>query len=312
MNKNFYLIISDNKQIIDFNLENILKKIKYDESSKIYYDLSIDKFTDILDEASMINMFSDTKVIIGNNLDIEKLNDSDIEYLDKYISNYNKLNYIILIASKFDLRKKASKLFKEKFNIIDNQELKNDNVSEYVHTLLKENKYKMSDIDVDYFISKAGLDINNIINELNKLFIYKEKNKTIEKQDIDKLVVENIDTIIYEFTNAILDKDYNKITVMYNEFKKQNVSPDYLITSIAGSIRTSLTIKILSNQGKSNLEIAKHIGKKEFFVKKSLERLYTYSIDNLVDYINKLAMIDRNLKSGKTNIDELELFILHE
>lgn len=310
MNKNFYLIISDNKQIIDFNLQNILKKIKYEETSKITYDLSENKFGDVLDEASTLNMFGDTKVIIGNNFDLDKLTDEDIEYLQKYIDNYNKNNYIILITNKLDLRKKVSKIFKEKFNILE--EFKPDNVSDYIKTLIKEKKYKMSELDIDYFISKAGTDINNINNELNKLFIYKEKDKTITNKDIDLLVIENIDTIMYEFTNAFLDKDYDKLAVMYNEFKKQNVSPDYLITSLAGSIRTGLTIKLLKNEGKTNADIAKYIGKKEFFVKKSLERLYIFDIDTLVNYINKLAAIDRNLKSGKTNIDELELFILHE
>ena len=312
MNKNFYLIISDNKQIIDFNLQNILKKIKYEETSKITYDLSIDKFSDILDEASTLNMFGDTKVIIGNNFDLDKITDNDIDYLTKYIDNYNKNNYIIIIANKFDLRKKASKLFKEKFNVLDTGELKNDNVFDYIKSLIKEKKYKMTDNDIEYFISKAGTDINNINNELEKLFIYKEKDKEINYNDIELLVIENIDTIMYEFTNAILDKDYNKITVMYEEFKRQNVSPDYLIVSIAGSIRTSLTIKLLNRAGKTNADIAKIIGKKEFFVKKSLERLYVYDIDTLVNYLNRLAIIDRNLKTGKTNIDELELFLLQE
>ena len=38
----------------------------------------------------------------------------------------------------------------------------------------------------------------------------------------------------------------------------------------------------------SNFVIAKFIGKKEFFVKKTLDRLYRYTIDDLASYIKKL------------------------
>ena len=37
--------------------------------------------------------------------------------------------------------------------------------------------------------------------------------------------------------------------------------------------------------------------------------LYKYTIDDLSNYINKLAIIDRNFKSGKDNVDRFELFL---
>ena len=266
---------------------------------------------DIIEEASMINLFSKTKVVIASNYDIDKSSEEDLEYLDKYSKNYNKDVYIIIIANKIDTRKKNFKVFKENFNVINNSELNTSNINEYITNIVKEKQYKINNYDIEYFISKVGYDINNINNELNKLFIYKEKEKAITREDIDLLIMDNIENIMYEFTNAILDNNYDKITVMYNNFKKEDIGPDYLIASIAGSLRTNLIIKLLKNNGLSNYDIANVIGKKEFFVKKSLERLYQYTISDLTNSISKLAMIDRNLKNGKSNIDELEFFILN-
>ena len=59
----------------------------------------------------------------------------------------------------------------------------------------------------------------------------------------------------------------------------------------------------------SNFDIGKVIGKKEYFVKKSLERLYRYSLDDLKDYINRLAKIDRDIKTGMDNVGRFELFL---
>ena len=52
------------------------------------------------------------------------------------------------------------------------------------------------------------------------------------------------------------------------------------------------------------------IGKKEFYVKKMIDRLYQYTEDDLTGYIKELAKIDREFKMGKSNIDMLEFFLL--
>ena len=309
---NLYLIIGEDSKLIDFYLLEILNKIKFVEDNKIIYDMNINNLNDVLDEASMISLFSSTKVIIGNNFDISKLSDNEIDYLSKYVGNINKDVYIILIASKVDARLKSYKIFKDNFKIIDTS--KNDNSSDiynYVINIINEKNYKVNKYDIEYFISKVGNDINNIKLELDKLFIYKEDDKTIDKEDIDLLIIDNIDNVIYEFTNAVIEKNIQKVSYMYNNFKKENVSIDYLISSLANVFRQILIIKMLYNEGKSNFEIAKVIGKKEFYVKKMLERIYVYSEEDIENLIIKLAKIDYEYKSGKSNIDMLELFLLN-
>lgn len=308
---NLNLIIGEDSKLINFYLSSILEKIDYIDENKIIYDMNDNNLSDILDEASMISLFANTKVIIGNNFDISKINDDDVDYLTRYLNNINKSVYIILITLKIDARLKNYKIFKDNFNIVDTS--KNDNSNEiydYVFNRIKDNKYKIDKYDIEYFIQKVGNDINNINLELNKLFIYKEDNKEINREDIDLLIIDNIDNVIYEFTNAVIEKDIEKISYMYNNFKKENVSMDYLISSLANTFRQALIIKILYNDNKSNYDIAKVIGKKEFYVKKMLERLYLYSEDDISNMIIKLAKIELDYKSGKSNIDMLELFLI--
>ena len=308
---NLYLIIGEDYKLIDFYLSNILNKTNSTKENKITYDLNTDPFISVLDESSMISLFNNPKLIIANNFDLTKLNESDIEYLKKYLQSSNKTNTIILIASKIDARKTTYKILKDNFNIIDTTKCDNNiDIFNYLKEKIHEQKYKMTDNDINYFISKVGNDLNNINSELTKLFIYKEKDKVINSKDIDLLIIDNIDNIIYEFTNAIIENDYNKVVSMYQNFKIQNVSIDYLIAVLSNNFHQLLTIKILKNEGKTNLDISKVIGKKEFYVKKVLEKIYQYTTTDLASYITKLAQIDRNFKSGQTNIDELELFII--
>ena len=114
---NINLVIGDTQELIDFNLLNILKKITYNEDDKIIYDMNNSTLSDVLDEASMMSLFGNTKVIIGNDFDISKMNNSDKDYLERYIKNINKNVYIILITSKVDARLKNYKILQLKYPI---------------------------------------------------------------------------------------------------------------------------------------------------------------------------------------------------
>lgn len=309
MKSNLFLIIGEDNKIIDFSLYEILNNIDYEDNNKIIYDMNINNFMDVLEEASMVSLFSPIKVIIVNNFNIDNINENEIDYLDKYINGGNKDVYMIFISNKIDARKKCYKIFKDNFKIIEVDKIDNSNIYNYVENRVRDNGFSIDNYNIDYLLSKVGNDINNINSELDKLFIYKGEDNKINKEDIDLLILDNIDNVIYEFTNAILDDDINKVKNMYDRFMIDNISIDYLISTVAGSIRINLIIKLLYNKNMSNFDIGKIIGKKEYFVKKSLDRLYRYTLDDLKNYINKLAMIDREFKMGLDNVSKFELFL---
>ena len=312
MKNNLYLIVGEDQELINFYLNKIMKEIGLDEEKKINYDMNTSSISDILDEVSMISLFSSEKVVIGYNFDIGKINDNDRDYLIRYLNNNNSNDrYIILIAGKVDGRSKDYKIFKDKFKIIDLLQVDNGkDIYKYVEDYIKDRGYKIDKYNLDYLVELLGNDINNINNEIDKILLYLNDDKVISREVIDKLVSDNIDNIMYEFTNAVLDRDYEKISKMYNDFKIENLGYDYLIGSLGNALRGALVIKILYNQGNANNEIAKFIGKKEFYVKKMIERLYNYTVDDLCMMIDKLGIIDREYKSGKSNIDMLELYLL--
>lgn len=310
---NLYLIIGSNQEQINFYLYNILKDIDYLKENKITYDLTTSTLSDILDESSMMSLFSTTKIILGINFTLDKLSKNDIEYLTNYLKSPNKDAYIILIANKIDLRVKESKIFKDNFKVIDTTKTNNqEDAVTYIKDYITNNNHQINSQNLEYLTNKLGTDIYNINNELDKIFIYLGKEKEITKDTIDLLINDKIDDIIYEFTNAILDNDYNKMIKMYQDLTRENIGYDYFIVSIANSFRQSLIIKILTNQYKSREEIAKVIGKKEFYIRKMQERLSNYTETDLTNYLNKLFIIDKNIKTGKSNFDMLELFLINK
>lgn len=304
---NVYLITGSNDSVINNTVSDILKQVNCDDNNKIIYNLKENTISDVIEEANTVSLFRSNKVILVYSSSIDKLDD---EELIMYLNNYNKDVYLIFIVEKSDARKKIVKLINEKGISIDSDNVDKSYNKNYVVSYLKDNGYKMNSNVIECFLSRVSDNIDDIRNELDKLFIYKLDDKNISLDDVKLITYDNTDNIIYEFTNALLEKDENKAISMYHSFIDSNMAIDYILASIYNSYKTLYQIKEL-NKNNSIRDISKTIGKKEYYVEKMLYRSMNYNDNELLDIIHTLAMIDKNYKSGLCNpVMEVELFIL--
>jgi len=208
--KNFFLIYGLDKEIINNEIKKL--KEKFETSEIINYSLDKDNLEDIILDASLASMFSDKKVILVNSATFFSSNKGsiDIKSLEDYIDHYNSDTYIIFSCptEKIDSRKKITKKISEIGEVIETKAKDINYVKSYIYDYLKKDNYKLEDIN--YFCSKVGTNIDNIKNELDKLMIYKDENKIITNDDIDKLIIPNLEDDIFSLTDAVIDNRVNK------------------------------------------------------------------------------------------------------
>ena len=127
---NLYLFYGNNKTIINNKINNIVDKYNIVENNIIKYDLE-DNLDNIIEEASMISLFGDTKLIIINTTFKEEL---DIDKLEDYLKNYNTNSYLVFVSNdKIDTRRKLYKLI-TKYGTVE--DVSNDN--NYIRSYIKE------------------------------------------------------------------------------------------------------------------------------------------------------------------------------
>ena len=200
--KNFYLIYGTDKSRIHKKIEEIKEKLKIEEIIK--YSLDKDNLEDIILDASLVNMFSSTKLILIDDANIFTTSKKEIDtkVLEDYLNNYNSDTYIIFECNqeKVDTRKKIYKKIKELGEIIEIVKPDKKSIKEYILNLAKKNNYVIEDID--YLTNKIGTDVNNVDNELTKLFIFKTEDKKITNKDIDKLIIPSLEDEIFALSDA--------------------------------------------------------------------------------------------------------------
>ena len=311
-NKNFYLFYGEDKAILNKEIDNLKKSLSINEEDIIHYD--IENVYDIVEEAGTISMFSQYKLIVIDSASYlsDKKENKDINLLEDYLEHYNPNSYLVFVSNKdsIDTKKKLVKLIASK-GISKKVEANDEYLNKYIKDYLASNNYTISNLDITYLITRIGTNINNITNELDKLMLYKEKEKKVTREDITKLTIENIDNPVYDLVGFILKNENKKAIELYNNFTQNGMDATSLIPVVAAQIRLLFQVKRLYNKGKTNDEIAKILEFKSVYrVKYLLSDSYYYSEEDLIKYLSHLAELDKNIKLGLVDPKvSLELFI---
>ena len=309
---NFYTLYGTDKSVINNEVNNIIKKLKVEDIIK--YSMDNSTIDDVIEDASTISMFANKKIIILDNCTFLSSghNIDHIEELEKYLTRYNPNTYLIFICytEKLDTRKKIVAALNKTSKVIEVKKGDTNYLKKYIEEKLKHNNYKIENID--YLLSKTGSNLDNIKNELDKLMIYKIEDKDITNKDIDILVMSTMEDEIFALTDAIITHNIDKSLYLMNEFLNKSYDETGLIVLIASQFRFMFQVKRLLNKGKNNNDIAKILEVNPYRVKFTIQKLYYYTEDMLLDYIKKLAKMDRDIKLGAINKRlALEMFIIN-
>lgn len=309
--KNFYLIYGIDKSIIDNELDKLLKKLKIDDVVK--YRIPDTKIEDIIEDASIVGMFSSQKVIVVENATFFNANKTidNLSLLEEYLEHYNKDNYIIFIDNKdkIDTRKKITKKIKDIGEIISCNKEDREYFKSFINNYLQDSGYKLDSID--YFLDYVGMDLNNMKTELDKLFMYKLEDKVIHNEDIKNICLRNYQDDIFTLTDAIIAKDTTKALEFTDMFLNNGYEEMQLIFLFASQFRFLFQVKRLANKNKNYKEIAQILEVNPYRVKFSLAKVARYTEDMILDELEKLAKMDTLIKSGKMNKHlALEMYIL--
>ena len=296
---NLYLLESDNYLLLNSEVLKIIKENKLD-CQPIIYDMEEESINDAILELDTYSFFNESKVVYCKNATFLTSGKSeinhDIDALTKYVNNPNINNILIISCKKVDSKKNIVKLLKEKAIC---KEI-SVNLNDYIKD--KCCGYKISKDTIDYLILNTGNDIVNITNELNKLMMLKE-DKEITRKDIDLVVIKKIDNNIFDLIDAIMNKNKEKSIEIYNNMINYGEDIFKIFIFLANQIRLFYQVKVLRNL--SNEEITERLNLKNAKQVMAIRyKIDKYKESDLINYLHKLALMDEELKTGKS-IDKI-------
>ena len=245
--KNFFLFYGKNEghkdQVIKFLLKECEEIFKYDEKDIIE---NSNKFVeDILTKS----LFEQKKIIIVKRASdkifplIEKLDDKKLEDLT-----------VIIMADMLEKKSKLRSFFEKHKKFIsvayypDNDQI----LSKLAMNFLRENKIQLSPLNINLIVSKCNGDRENLFNELKKIENYSLGGKTLNKENISKLINLSENHGISSLVDNCLAKNRKKIINILNE---NNFSSEEGIQITRTFLNKSKRVLLLSENFKENKNI---------------------------------------------------------
>lgn len=308
-----YLLYGTENYLIKKEINKILESNSIEKINVSEYNLEIDNFKDILEDAETISMFGDKKAIIVSNSYIFTgktiKSDNDPEIILNYFKNINPDTILIFStdSEKLDERKKIVKEMKKVGTVKDYN--KSGDLTSVIKNMFEE--YKVDNSVIRFFIDRCGSNLDILSKEVDKIKTYKDNDLVITKDDIINLTTKNIDIDIFAFVDTIVNKNKEKALETYNEMLINGEEPIKILVILANQFRIIYQAKELYKKGYSGNDIANQIGIHPYRIKLALEKAVNYDSKTLLNYLSKLADLDYDIKIG--NIDAslgLELFIL--
>lgn len=304
-----YLLYGTQNYLINKKINELTKDKEDYEIEKL--DLENTSVKNIIDSASTYSLFSNNKTLIIYNSYIfsatKKVAENDLKLLEQYIENPNKYTTLIFVVDKIDSRKKIVSSFKKYCSVLEFDEV--TNINKLVEEMFR--PYKISNSQINSLINRAGNDLYNLENEINKLKTYKNDDFTITDTDIENLTIKNINTDIFCLIDNIINKNKDAALESYYEMLKMGEEPIKIIVILANQFRLMYQVKELSKKGYRVFDIMDILEQKQYPIKKAIEKGYKYDSNILLEYLYKLSDLDINIKSGLVDKNiGLELFIL--
>ena len=308
-----------------FLLESSLKTIKKLFGEKIaginYIKLDDTNISEIISDLETPAFGFEKKLIIAKNTglfkkDAKKKSKTDASGLKERLSEYIKQNInqindsVVLVFVEDDADKCELLTTVEKLGITCNFEYQKPyQIQNRLKAIINAYKVNVEMNTLQYLIECCGTDMQELINETRKLIEYVGEGNTITKEDIDKLSIKKMESIIFDLTDSLGKKDTKQaidvlrnlvlskeplqkiLITLYNHFKK------IYLTKMAISLNKDITSSLDLKPNQTFLA-NKYRAQANYFKINEL-RVILQELCNL-DYKYKVGLID--LQTGLESI----------
>lgn len=313
--KNIYVVYGNEKYLIESSLNKIIEKNH--DSEIVKYDLNFDLVNNIIEEIISFPLFADKKIIVVSNALFltglsNNVSDEETKALEKVLEDIpEQINLVLVVENeKLDGRKNLVKKLLKDSNILECNKLSDQEAYEFVQNAFEEDNYQIDLKAINSLLDKSKENLTLLMSEIDKLKIFKVDTKIITKEDVDQLVSKYDYDNIFELTNSVVNKDLTKALFLYQELLKRGEEPIKIIVLLANQFRTILQVKKMLINTNNKKEIADKLKIHPYRVE--LAKRINISEEILLDYLEKLADLDENIKTNRVDKESgLEMFFLN-
>ncbi|ORJ33320.1 DNA polymerase III subunit delta [Streptococcus oralis subsp. tigurinus] len=290
----------------------VLKQIGYDSADLnfAYFDMKEVAYKDLELELVSLPFFADEKVVILDHfVDITTakkrfLTDDELKSFEAYLDNPSPTTKLLIFAEgKLDSKRRLVKLLKRDATVFDAIEPKEQEIRQYFQKWSQTQGLQFVGQSFENLLLKSGFQFSEIQKNLLFLQSYKSDG-VIEEKDIVEAIPKTLQDNIFDLTQFILGKKIDQARDLVRDLTLQGEDEIKLIAVMLGQFRTFTQVKILSDTGQTESQIASSLGTylgrnpNPYQIKFALRDSRGISLAFLKQAISYLIEADYQIKTG--------------
>lgn len=308
--KHAYLLYGEEQYLIRQYRDKIVKAAVPEGDTMNFTAFSGDGINpkEIIDLAETLPFFADSRLILIEDSGFFK---KSPEELAEYFAEVPETTRFLFVEKEVDKRSKLYKALTKMGNAVEFKQQTDEILSRWVGGRIKKEGKNITRDAYNLFIQKTGTDMENIDKELEKLICYCLDKEIIEPADVEAVTTEQISNKIFEMVDAISTHQQKKALELYYDLLALKEPPMRILFLITRQFQILLTVKVMTNKGFGNKDIASKAGCPEWAVKKYQAQARSYSVEQLKGALEQGGSYEEAVKTGKMN-DQMavELFLI--
>ena len=313
--KGIYLLYGEETFLLQQQLNKIKKKFGEIIKGINYIAIDENNIQELIADIETPAFGYSTKLIIARNTVIFKrevkgrsggaskeLKDKINEYLKSNIDMINES--VILVFVENEVEKNSIYNTIEKIGTVCNfEEQKPFQIIKRLKAICNSYKVNVDESTLQYLIESCGTNMQDLINEIRKLIEYAGENGKIQKQDIDKLCIKKIESIIFDLTDNLGQKKVKEaLEVLYNLIASKEPIQKILIT-LYNHFKKLYFVKIAIANNKDVAQSLQLKPNQMFLVNKYKLQAKGFKTSELRKIIQELEDLDYHYKIGLIDLN---------
>lgn len=251
---------------------------------------------DVISHASSFPMAAERRVVIVR--DADKL--SHCELLTHYIEQPSPTTSLILSCAKPDFRKKPFVTLKKKAVVVECNPLWENQIPTWISRRVKKEKREIHLDAASMLAAYVGNSLRELVNELEKLYIYAGEKKSITVDDIAAVVGISKEFSVFELQWAIGACDVGKATEILERMLAQGEQPVMMVAVLTRFFQTLWKLHDVKRRGIQGNQQYLQSGIFSF-ADRYAQAAARFSVHQIEEAFLALSDVDEKLKSTSTD-----------
>ena len=224
------------------------------------------------------------------------------EYIEENIERIRESVQIIFIEKEIgtnELQKTIQKLG----TVCEFEKLKPNQISKRMKAICIGYKVNIDEKTMNYFIETCGTNMMTLINEMRKLIEYVGENGTITTEDIDKLAIKELDSVIFDLTDNLGQKNIRTALQILRELLYNKEPIQKILITLYNHLK-KIYLTMLADIYKVNIAEALNLKPNQIFLTTKYKKQATYfKKEELRIILQRLIDLDYKTKQGLIDIN---------